>query len=641
MNPRLAVLGGPLKEKLFPFAGAELTIGREPSNHLHLTDVLVSRKHCVIRSEQGQFLICDLDSHNGTFVNGVPVKERSLQHADQIRIGESLFVFLLDDADSEAKTREIQFDARNLVTRSMVRLRQEDALYLQPEARLARQPVSERMAADLRVLLKISNEINSIRGMERLQRRLLELICEAVPAESGAIVLLKESGGAVDSTLSWSQREGFGKAVEISPEIAQQVAAERTALLSNDLTDNPVERGSGEPVKAGVCSLLAVPLQQFDKLLGILYLQTSNPKLCFDQHHLELAAGIASLAALAILNARHVDGLESENLRLREDIQLQHNMIGESPRMREVYQFVSRVAPTASTVLIYGESGTGKELIARAIHQNSPRAAKPFVAINCAALTETLLESELFGHEKGAFTGAFAQKKGKLEVADGGTLFLDEVAELVLVLQAKLLRAIQERQFERVGGTRSLAVDIRLIAATNKNLQDAVRQGSFRQDLYYRLNVVSLKTPLLQERREDIPLLANYFSSECAKSAGRRIKGISAEAREYLMSYDWPGNVRELQNAIERAVVLGAGDWILPEDLPEPLLEKQPVGSVAVGEYHHAVREAKRQIVQRAIEQARGSITQAARSLGLHPNNLHRLIRDLDLRQSVSKAAES
>jgi Nif-specific regulatory protein len=295
------------------------------------------------------------------------------------------------------------------------------------------------------------------------------------------------------------------------------------------------------------------------------------------------------------------------------------------------------VAPTGSTVLIRGESGTGKELVARAIHRNSLRSDRAFVAINCAAITDTLLESELFGYEKGAFTGAAGQQKGKLEAADGGTLFLDEVGELALSLQAKLLRVLQERQFERVGGTRPVRVDIRLVAATNRDLKAAIQTGAFRQDLYYRLNVVSLTTPPLRQRREDIPLLAAHFVSMHARKGRREVRGVSSAALAHLMQYDWPGNIRELENAIERAVVLGSTEWVLPEDLPEELVETEPAGPTgrpAATRYHETVKDSKKDLILKAVQQTAGNITEAARLLGIHPNYLHRLMRNLNLKPS-------
>jgi Nif-specific regulatory protein len=308
--------------------------------------------------------------------------------------------------------------------------------------------------------------------------------------------------------------------------------------------------------------------------------------------------------------------------------------------MRDVYRRIARVAPIDSTVLIRGESGTGKELVARAIHRNSPRAEKPFVAINCAAITETLLESELFGHEKGAFTGAIAQKKGKIETAEGGTLFLDEIGELSLALQAKLLRVLQDRAFDRVGGTRRITVDFRLVAATNRDLEVAIDTGAFRRDLYYRLNVVALTMPPLRERRDDIPLLAGWFVRRHGDNARRPISGLSAEAVACLTAYDWPGNVRELENAIEHAVVLGATLLILPEDLPDAIAEADTSSSVEAGgsatlRFHDAIKQTKKDLILRAVEESSGNYNGAARLLGLHPNYLHRLIKNLQLKSTL------
>jgi Nif-specific regulatory protein len=394
-------------------------------------------------------------------------------------------------------------------------------------------------------------------------------------------------------------------------------------------------------VAAAVKTLLAVPLVVLDRKVGVLYLDRQDMRARFDEDHLQLATAIAAMAAAALDNAVRIERLESENQRLQAEIHIEHQMVGESARMREVYQFIAKAAPTDSTVLLRGESGTGKELVARAIHGNSRRANQPFLAINCAAITDPLLESELFGHEKGAFTGAITQKKGKLEVADGGTLFLDEIGELSPPVQAKLLRVLQGRQFERVGGVRPIRVDIRLIAATNKDLEEAIRDGAFRQDLYYRLNVLSLLLPPLRDRREDISLLASYFASKYADKSRRKLIGISPEARACLMNYHWPGNVRELENAIERAVVLGSADYILPEDLPETVLEAETGGGAVVAKYHEAIRQTKKHLIVQAMEQAGGNYTDAARILGVHPNYLHRLIRNMNLKSLLKKTEAS
>jgi Nif-specific regulatory protein len=279
--------------------------------------------------------------------------------------------------------------------------------------------------------------------------------------------------------------------------------------------------------------------------------------------------------------------------------------------------------------------------VARAIHRNSPRAEKPFVAINCAAITETLLESELFGHEKGAFTGAVAQKKGKLEVADGGTVFLDEIGELSPALQAKLLRVLQDREFDRVGGTKCVKVDFRLLAATNRDLDEAIEAGQFRRDLFYRLNVVSLALPALRERRADIPLLASWFIRRYASKAKRAVSGFSPDALACLTTYEWPGNVRELENAIEHAVVLGLDPIIARDDLPDAVAEAGSVTAAgtaahpAVARFHDTIKQTKKDLIIRAVGEADGNYNAAARLLGLHPNYLHRLIKNFQLKATL------
>ncbi|MBO0856862.1 MAG: sigma-54-dependent Fis family transcriptional regulator [Chloracidobacterium sp.] len=346
-------------------------------------------------------------------------------------------------------------------------------------------------------------------------------------------------------------------------------------------------------------------------------------------------AGQEGLPYLELLERQFQDG--------RPDLGIERKMIGGGIAMQEVYDFIAKVAPTDSTVLICGESGTGKELAARAIHHNSRRASKPFVAINCAAITETLLESELFGHEKGAFTGAVAQKKGKLEVAEGGTLFLDEIGELEPTFQAKLLRVLQEREYERVGGTRTIKTNIRLIAATNKNLEERIKDGEFRLDLFFRLNVVSTFLPSLRERMEDVPSLASHFTEKYSRKVGRPVLGVSAEACECLLSHDWPGNVRELENVIERAVVMGASDYVMPEDLPHAICRRGAERRAEAGEgptsmnYREAVLESKKRLILKAFDLARGNYIEAARLLSVHPTYLQRLIRNMNLRQDLKK----
>ena len=320
-----------------------------------------------------------------------------------------------------------------------------------------------------------------------------------------------------------------------------------------------------------------------------------------------------------IAQVRERQRLIMENRELREALQERHRVegiIGESGRMQEVLSLVRRVAGSDATILIQGESGTGKELIARAIHYASPRAGAPLVSVNCAALPETLLESELFGHEKGAFTGAVAARKGRFELADGGSLFLDEIGDLPLHLQVKLLRVLQEREFERVGSSRPVAVNVRLLAATHRDLEALVRAGRFRDDLYYRINVVSISLPPLRERREDIPLLLDHFVEKFSRRNGKRIGGLTREAREALLRYDYPGNVRELENLVERAVILTRDEVIGLEDLPLGVKEREGETS---GETSLTVlvEGLERRMIREALARADGVQTQAAEILGI------------------------
>ena len=634
MNPRLVALAGPLKDSSFALPAGALSIGRDAANVLAISDPSVSRRHCVIRRDGNDFKVSDLESRNGTLVNGSPVREQVLRHGDQLSVGDSLFVFLIQETEEGTLPSQVEFEEGS-PAHSTVRLKPADVLYLQPDKILSELPATSRLARNLNALLKISRVVHSIRDLEALQAEILSLIFDVAPAERGAILLSGSSGKDFASVYARHRAAQDDRPVKVSRTIARQVLDQGIAVLGNDITGSQNFSSVESLVISQVRSLLCVPLLVFEKVIGCIYLDSTSIAARFDEDHLQLVTAIAGISAVAVENARHLDWLVQENLRLNSEINLEHNLVGESPRMKEVYQFLARVAPAGSNVLIEGESGTGKELAARAIHHNSPRSEKPFVAINCAAITETLLESELFGYEKGAFTGAYMQKKGKLEVANGGVVFLDEIGELAPLMQSKLLRVLQEREFERVGGTRPISVDIRLIAATNKNLADAVKAGTFRSDLYYRLNVVSVTMPPLRERREDIPLLASYFINKYAKKIKVKAKGLSEETRACLLNYDWPGNVRELENAIERALVLGSADLILPEDLPESVLERATPTGMTSAKYHAAVKDVKKQLILTALEDAKGNFTEAARLLGLHPNYLHRLIRNLDLRSEL------
>ncbi len=603
---------GPLKGHVIPLPHGEYWVGRQATNDLQLEDTAVSRRHCLFIRSGEDCTLKDLDSRNGTFVTGTPVTEQQLEPGDEIRIGGSVFCYLVDPGAALPAEKQVSITS----TRE---LRLDESLYLSSDE-FTILPPSVRAMHDLRTLLRVSTMLHSFRGLhdttsasagEILRSHLTSLLLDLIPASHAAIIIPGSRPGPIlDDEAP-------------NPQVLERAVQERLVVW---------EEGADSTSP----SYLAAPLIVREEVAAVVYLEAVGAEHRFDEGHLQLLTAVAGMAGVAWENATILGWLQEENERLQSELKIEHGMVGVSDKLRDLQRQIAKVAPSNSNVLILGESGTGKELIARALHRNSLRAAGPFVAINCAALTETLLESELFGHERGAFTGAITQKKGKLEVADGGTVFLDEIGELSPLLQAKLLRVLQEREMERVGGTKTIPLNIRLLAATNRDLEQAVGKGDFRRDLFYRLNVVSLKAPALRDRPEDTLPLAEHFAKKYAAECGRRIVGLAAEARAYLQSYSWPGNVRELENAIERAVVLGSADMVLAEDLPEHIRESRPA-AVSASMYEEAVEAAKRQVVLAAFDQVNHDHEAAAKILGLHPNYLHKLIRTMNLKPTLKR----
>jgi transcriptional regulator with GAF, ATPase, and Fis domain len=583
----------------------------------------------VIRKEGDRFKIADLDSRNGCSVNGLPVKGKFLEHGDEIRVGNSVFQFLAAESPADLN-QSVSLERALLTGTSTVVLRSEDAVYLHPGAKSNKSGASPHAARDLAALLSVIHALRDSTDPESVFRSLINAAFEIGPFDRGAVLL---AGSDKELTASYSaDRDGAQtEPIRINPETLEKVMQERVALVdaAGDAGQHPRW-------------IMAVPLLCFDRPIGVLYLETASRAAAAQLDHwlLQLFMAVGAIAGQAIENGNRLDKLETENLRLRAEINLEHDMVGESPAIREVYRFIDKVAATDATVLIEGESGTGKELVARAIHRNSRRSAGPFAAINCAALTESLLESELFGHEKGAFTGAVALRKGRFEAAAGGTIFLDEIGELAPAMQSKLLRVLQEHEFERVGGTKPIRTDVRVVAATNRDLAAESKTGNFRQDLYFRLNVVSVKMPPLRERRQDIWPLAEHFVIRAAARSGRKVSGMSPQVRDRLVEYGWPGNIRELENAMERAVILGTGDLIVLDDLPKSLDPSAGNPSdTTPRKLQDVVQEGKKQAIIAALEQTGWNYTQAAKLLDVHPNYLHRLIGQLNLKIAVKRRA--
>ncbi len=619
MGQRLEAVAGPLKGVVFPITGERVSIGSDPSNELSIYDVSIAGTHCLITCHGDAVAITDLESGQGTFVNGVPVRERVLADRDVITIGECELVFrngneILPPQDESLRRDEV--------------FEELPAPILRQVTPLLPTPVTDvgRMARDLNALFKIAKAINSQRDLESLQKGVLQLIFEVVPADAGAIQIVDNAEGQPNSTVTWKREDREGPEIVVRREIVLRTLWERAEVVA-DLTPEAMR-----PEK-----VLCVPLVALQKTIGVIYLASYSPSDIFERDHLNFVSSVAAIAAVTLESILSMESLRAENRQLREQLAADEPMIGESLSMRQLAETIDKVAKGDAPVLIRGDSGVGKEIVARAIHSKSCRSAQPFIAINCAAIPDTLIESELFGYEKGAFTGAVVSKRGKLELAGAGTLLLDEIAELDPKLQAKLLRVLQEREFERVGGTTTIRFNARVLAATNKDLEQAIITREFRQDLFYRLNVVSVSVPPLREHRQDIPLLAIHFARKYSQRLARPFKGISPEARALLVNYSWPGNVRELENAIEHALIMGSSDSILPSDLPETLQNEDEVKHGAGG-YHDAVSEFKKRLIQEAMRKSGSNCTEAARMLGVHPNYLHRLIKKLGVKEDAASA---
>ncbi len=444
-----------------------------------------------------------------------------------------------------------------------------------------------------------------------------------------------------------------GKEYQLAESRVSAWVLEHQEVMTRGDVPNQEQKSLGEKrlVEEGIQSYCVVPLVAMGTSIGTFTLW-SEAKNRYTQEDAELLREVANQIAIAIANMKSYEEikalkgrLEKENVYLQEEIRTVHNfeeIVGNSPVLLELLRKVDQVAPTDSSVLIYGETGTGKELIARAIHDRSNRKDRPLVKVNCSAISAGLVESELFGHVKGAFTGAFERRVGRFELADGGTIFLDEVGELPLDTQVKLLRVLQEREFEPVGSNRSIRVDVRIICATNRNLQDSINEGTFRSDLYYRLNVFPLEVPPLRERSADIPQLATFFLTRFARNLGKKIDGISTAATEKLAHYSWPGNVRELQNLIERALILCNGPVLeLENDLTNVS------ASLVIPEVTHddqpqlkTLQEVEREHILAVLQETNGVIEGAhgaAKTLGMHPNTLRHRMEKLGIKRTAHR----
>jgi len=476
----------------------------------------------------------------------------------------------------------------------------------------------------LTTLLELSQALSGTLNLKHSLHRALEILEQRHGMIRSAITLLKDSELYIEASNGITP-EGQRAIYKLGEGVTGRVVESAKPVIVPQASREPMLLNRAVPRKSlkEEYSFLCVPILVGRKTVGALGVDLRFKRDRDYDHSVKFLRVIAGIIGQAVRVERLVEvetkKLVAENIHLREELRERYdfsNMIGGSGSMRGVYEQISQVAGTNTTVLIRGESGTGKELIAHAIHYNSPRAKKPFVKVSCAALPETLIESELFGYEKGAFTGAQSRKLGRFELAEGGTLFLDEIGDLNLTTQVKLLRVIQEREFERLGSTETIKIKVRLITATNKDLEKAILEGTFREDLYYRLNVFTIFVPPLRERKPDVMALSDFFLEKYTKEHGKNIKRISTPAIDMLMSYHWPGNVRELENAMERAVLICDGTVIHAHHLPPTLQTAEASGTIVKVSLADAVSSYEKDLIQDALKTTRGNCSKAARLLG-------------------------
>ena len=577
------------KPVVFPLFKKITTIGQTRENDVFLDMPGIAACHAHVLYDGKDFVLSEADRNCEVLVNGRRRKSHRLADGDSLRVGPAQLSFSLFD---EVIEEEI------------------------PESTTAANQALEAMEK----LESFSQRLSGIYDIEQLLGLLMDDIIELSRADKGFLILMDGDEPAVRVARNIERQTLDTNQVAFSDSIVQKVLKVRRAVIVSDALHDREFSGSTSIINLRLCSVMSAPLISRGTMLGLIYVGNDNIVNLFRPYQLDTLRVFASQAALIISNAVLVNDLELDRKRLRKDLEDLHygEIIGACTSMRVLYDKVGKLAKTDIGVLITGETGTGKELIAKEIHKRSNRRG-PFVTINCGAIPENLLESELFGHVRGAFTGAIATTVGKFEAADGGTLFLDEVGEMPTSLQVKLLRAIQERQITRVGETRARKVDIRILAATNKTLSVEVKEGRFREDLYYRLNVVNLALPPLRAREDDVVLIAKYLLKRYAAEMGSKVKGFTAEATRQLKRYEWPGNIRELENRIKKALVFSDGPLISAE-----VLDFEEAGFKQVLPLAEAKDQFQKDYINLVLEMNSGNRTKTARDLDVDPRTIFR-----------------
>ena len=648
--------------------GRRVTIGRAPTNNVVIKSEQCSRHHAEIFSEANQWTVRDLDSRNGTFIGMDRLKgDHVLAPGDVVRIAHTQLAFVHDlsaaYSDDSTTARSPQVDhATPTETISNIDVSDSDVLepfepttithrrqqtkFLKPtsEEESGTYPKIGQAAAKLcRLAFALGNQ-HDVRQVADLA---MNGLFDGTNVDAGALLLapqnIKDTPAANELKIVASQtKEEEISYHRVSEFLANTVLREGEAVLARNIDGDSALGIRDSKGEFQATSVICAPIRQDDVTVGLLHMYSTSDSAGLDPDDLEFTLAVADNVALALKNLTRQQELakdlivsRSEIAQLRERLGADSEIVGSSHLMLKVQQDIMRAAPARATVLIRGESGVGKELVARAVHFASPRKKGPFVCLNCAALSESLLESELFGHEKGAFTGATDRKMGKFEAADHGTLMLDEIGEMSESIQAKFLRVLEGHAFERVGGSKPIKADVRVIAATNRDLEKAVTEGKFRRDLYFRLHVIEILVPPLRKRPEDVIELAEYFLVRFNAETGRKIRGFMPAAIEQMRSYRWPGNIRELKNVVERAVVLAQSDFIEADDLNLSNLSTASESAVVpAGRYGYeplSLAEIERRHIIETLKATNWNKSRSASILGIERSTLDRKIRRYEL----------
>ncbi|MBC7792139.1 MAG: sigma 54-interacting transcriptional regulator [Clostridia bacterium] len=584
----LILLGGPSGEQRVPLYKNITRIGTDSSSDIQVQGEDLFPDHAHILREDDAYVVASLGRGRPIIVNGKKEKRVRLRDGDALEFGDSKLTF---------------------------------ALYDGAPAALPAEPTESGDIYGYREIVAFSEKLLRTRELGGLLTSLMDKVVELTRADRGFLVLF-EDGQPVVKVARNVGKEVSGSAIaQLSDSIIAKVVREQQAVIVSDAVNDIEFKASASVVNLRLASVMCVPLTDAGELFGLIYLGSNRVVNLFEQRMLDVVTVFASQASLLMRNAQLVDTLRSDNAALRQALEEKTfgEIVGSAERMQDVYRKIRKVAPTDVSVLITGETGTGKELIAREIHQRSDRNGKAFIVVNCGAIPENLLESELFGHVRGAFTGAVQTREGRFQAANKGTLFLDEIGEMPVALQVKLLRALQDKTVTKVGEVKPDLVDIRIVAATNKVLDDEIRKGTFREDLFYRLNVVGIHLPPLRDRGEDLMLIARYFLKRYTEEYNSKVKGFSPQSAMLMKKYHWPGNIRQLENRIKKAVIMAERVQLAPEDMELSDADLAPVVPLA-----QAKEDFQRQYINDVLARNNGNRTKTAHDLGVDPRTIFR-----------------